>query len=540
MQTSLIPVATCIEIDKRVRNFIWGSSSEERKVHLISWDRICLPKNQGGLGIRSARTLNRAYMVKLAFRFFKEHEPLWVQVLQSKYFRTTTEGFRPRHTSSISPVWKGITTEWQTMLRGSRAAVRDGLNTKFWSSIWVDGGLCLLDFASQDQLNLNLGEPVAAYVGMSPPNPNRGEDEWSWGAEPDGRFSIQSAYALAANEDSNAAFNQDIWKNTWQWKGPNRVRHFLWLAAHDRLLTNDQRTRRTFTTDPHCPLCPGQIENTLHILRDCPFASSVWTELGIYDQTEALWSDNLNSWLAKLLNSEKNLCFGNVCWILWKERNARAFSGSTASAKSVAVRASTWTGVVAAAQQRDDRTIGTRQSRQSVDIGWDPGPAGWFTINTDGAVEQRSGRAAAGGLIRNEQGHCIAAFSMNIGKCSITRAELRGAISGLKCAWDIGLRKVELQVDSSVVTKLFQEEGIPTHQHSMEVMDFQDLMRREWDIKVRHVYREGNRAADFLASLGFNITLGYHSIVPSDPRLGLHLRYDCIGITEPRSILLND
>ncbi|CAN1156119.1 Putative ribonuclease H protein At1g65750 [Linum perenne] len=297
---------------------------------------------------------------------------------------------------------------------------------------------------------------------MSPPNPNRGEDEWSWGAEPDGRFSIQSAYALAANEDSNAAFNQDIWKNTWQWKGPNRVRHFLWLAAHDRLLTNDQRTRRTFTTDPHCPLCPGQIENTLHILRDCPFASSVWTELGIYDQTEALWSDNLNSWLAKLLNSEKNLCFGNVCWILWKERNARAFSGSTASAKSVAVRASTWTGVVAAAQQRDDRTIGTRQSRQSVDIGWDPGPAGWFTINTDGAVEQRSGRAAAGGLIR------------------------------------------------------------------------------EWDIKVRHVYREGNRAADFLASLGFNITLGYHSIVPSDPRLGLHLRYDCIGITEPRSILLND
>ncbi|CAN1824281.1 Putative ribonuclease H protein At1g65750 [Linum perenne] len=428
------------------------------------------------------------------------------------------------------------------MLRGSRTAVRNGLNTNFWSSIWVDGGKCLLEFASQNQSLLDLTEVVAAYVdaegnwdigklrqclnhdginavvGMSPPKPSRGEDEWAWGSEPNGRFSIKSAYDLAANEEPNMDLNQGLWKNTWRWNGPNRVRHFLWLAGHDRLLTNDQRARRMLTSDPHCPICPGQIENTIHILRDCHFAFTVWNELGIFNQTEECWSANLEMWIGQLLKSEKSLCFGIVCWFLWKERNARAFSGSTVSARSVAVGVSKWTDVVSEAQQRD----------------------GWFTINTDGAVENRSGNAAAGGLIRNEHGHCIAAFSMNIGKCSITRAELRGAIKGLNCAWEIGLRKVELQVDSTAVIQLFREEDVPTHQHSMEVMDFQEMLRRDWEIKVRHVYREGNRAADFLAGMGLNNTMGYHSILPSDPNLGLHLRYDCIGITEPRSIVLND
>ncbi|CAN1178609.1 hypothetical protein LINPERHAP2_LOCUS33766 [Linum perenne] len=40
-----------------------------------------------------------------------------------------------------------------------------------------------------------------------------------------------------------------------------------------------------------------------------------------------------------------------------------------------------------------------------------------------------TGTAAAGGLIQDEFGHCLAAFTMNIRCCMITRAELRGAIT---------------------------------------------------------------------------------------------------------------
>ncbi|CAN1126072.1 hypothetical protein LINPERHAP2_LOCUS3215 [Linum perenne] len=35
---------------------------------------------------------------------------------------------------------------------------------------------------------------------------------------------------------------------------------------------------------------------------------------------------------------------------------------------------------------------------------------------------------------------------MNIGKCSIARAELRGVVAGLNSVSDHGLRRVEIQV----------------------------------------------------------------------------------------------
>ncbi|CAN1842100.1 Putative ribonuclease H protein At1g65750 [Linum perenne] len=69
MQNSVLPTTTCSEIDRRIHNFIWDTSPGEHKTHLIAWDRICRPKD-GGLDLKSARLLNRAYMTKLAFLFF--------------------------------------------------------------------------------------------------------------------------------------------------------------------------------------------------------------------------------------------------------------------------------------------------------------------------------------------------------------------------------------------------------------------------------------------------------------------------------------
>ena len=42
-------VAKCIE--KLQCDFLWGGISEEFKYHLVSWDRVCSPIFEGGLGI---------------------------------------------------------------------------------------------------------------------------------------------------------------------------------------------------------------------------------------------------------------------------------------------------------------------------------------------------------------------------------------------------------------------------------------------------------------------------------------------------------
>jgi len=42
----------------------WGGSEDSRKVAWIKWDSICVPKEDGGLGVRRLREFNISLMEK--------------------------------------------------------------------------------------------------------------------------------------------------------------------------------------------------------------------------------------------------------------------------------------------------------------------------------------------------------------------------------------------------------------------------------------------------------------------------------------------
>ncbi|CAN1164336.1 Putative ribonuclease H protein At1g65750 [Linum perenne] len=129
---------------------------------------------------------------------------------------------------------------------------------------------------------------------------------------------------------------------------------------------------------------------------------------------------------------------------------------------------------------------------------------------------------------------------MNLGACSITRAELRGAIEGLERTWTAGYRRVILQMDSMAAISLLRQVQDTSHQHGLEVICFQELCRRDWTVEIRHTYREENHATDFLANSGYLYPFGTHNFSIFDSNFGYFLRYDCLGIAEPRFVLIND
>ncbi|CAN1149596.1 Putative ribonuclease H protein At1g65750 [Linum perenne] len=92
MQTAALPAHICGGIDRKIRNFIWGSTNVARKIHNINWDMVCRSKSLGGLGLRSARDLNRAFIMKLIWGILSRPEELWVKVLTSKYLKRTDYG----------------------------------------------------------------------------------------------------------------------------------------------------------------------------------------------------------------------------------------------------------------------------------------------------------------------------------------------------------------------------------------------------------------------------------------------------------------
>ncbi|XP_042065487.1 uncharacterized protein LOC121809004 [Salvia splendens] len=56
-------------IEQVMARFLWGSCSPLKKTHWINWERICLPTEEGGLGIRRLRDSIEAFSVKLWWRF---------------------------------------------------------------------------------------------------------------------------------------------------------------------------------------------------------------------------------------------------------------------------------------------------------------------------------------------------------------------------------------------------------------------------------------------------------------------------------------
>ncbi|CAN1845164.1 Putative ribonuclease H protein At1g65750 [Linum perenne] len=170
-----------------------------------------------------------------------------------------------------------------------------------------------------------------------------------------------------------------------------------------------------------------------------------------------------------LLSHEKGLLFGCTFWALWKSHNDLVFNGVNALAQVLTYKIVSWVKVVEDALSREQR-LDNLASRELREVCWTPGPDDWLVINTDGSVRHPSGEAAMGGLVRNSSGYCILAFTVNLGSCSITRAELRGILIGLRLAWDAAYKKIIVQTDSQVAVQLLTDGSIVNHHHALEVI----------------------------------------------------------------------
>lgn len=62
MQGATLPSHLCDKIEKINRDFLWGSTLERKKLHLLSWSKIIRPKEEGGLSIQATRAKNIALL----------------------------------------------------------------------------------------------------------------------------------------------------------------------------------------------------------------------------------------------------------------------------------------------------------------------------------------------------------------------------------------------------------------------------------------------------------------------------------------------
>ena len=144
---SFFKAPTCIisSIESLFNKFFWGGSEDHRKISWISWNKICVSKEVGGLGVRRMREFNLALLGKWCWRMLVEREGLWYRVLVACYGQ---EGGMVREGGRCSSTW------WRDVAsirdRGGGVGggwfkdnvfkkVGNGMDTYFWTDPWIGG-----------------------------------------------------------------------------------------------------------------------------------------------------------------------------------------------------------------------------------------------------------------------------------------------------------------------------------------------------------------------------------------------------------------
>jgi hypothetical protein len=125
-----LPRAVCDDLTRMIRNYWWGSSQEKRKTHWISWDKITLSKDQGGLGFCNLRVFNQALLAKQAWRLLTKSTTLCARLLKAKYY-PNGELHDTVFSANASPSWQGIQHGLELLKKGILWRVGNGEQIRY-------------------------------------------------------------------------------------------------------------------------------------------------------------------------------------------------------------------------------------------------------------------------------------------------------------------------------------------------------------------------------------------------------------------------
>ena len=86
MSVFKIPKKNCKGIIDAMAHFWWGDEENQRRMHWMAWWKMCIPKNQGGMGFRDIHCFNLALLAKQAWRLLDNPDSLCATILRAKYY----------------------------------------------------------------------------------------------------------------------------------------------------------------------------------------------------------------------------------------------------------------------------------------------------------------------------------------------------------------------------------------------------------------------------------------------------------------------
>ncbi|KAL1216437.1 putative mitochondrial protein [Cardamine amara subsp. amara] len=400
-----------------ISDFWWNAVEGKQKTHWVSWEKMCMSKEDGGLWFRDLECFNQALLAKQAWRLIQEPDSLFAQVMKSIYypdadFMEAVLGLRPSYG------WRSILYGRELLSQGLSKQIGNGESFQVWTDSWIEDNGWRPPLRKQTYFDLNMSVsdlidvqrrywnvevlqdlfPLEDIQRISRIRPVVGkEDFWTWDHTKSGDYTVKSENWLAnqiLKEDLiqmaelQPSLNE-LKEKVWSLPTVPKIKAFLWRATNDTLPVMESLQSRGLDGDIRCQLCGMEGESINHALFTCTVARQTWAlsrfshpregfdEFSVYSNLYYLYTTGKKRGLPTNIRR----LFPWILWRIWKNRNLFLFEGKVfhplETQKKIEEDAKEWSMAQIVEQEIEENNAVEEEPKTF----WEPPPSLWLKCN---------------------------------------------------------------------------------------------------------------------------------------------------------------
>ncbi|GMJ04276.1 hypothetical protein like AT3G09510 [Hibiscus trionum] len=322
------------------------------------------------------------------------------------------------------------------------------------------------------------------------------QDHLIWTGEHSGVYSVRSGYKLLLPAITTTNPEYELFKLIWQVNCPPKMNVQCWKFIRNFVPTKCNLCVRRVITDPTCARCLQEPEDVAHVLRNCPFADQVWSNMGI-QCPKITQNVSFTVWLLDLLKqvgSNKSTDILVALWAIWTARNKFIFEGASTRPIDIVTSIKGYAVDISLVSNRSGF------NHSSACVRWTAPVSPCVKVNVDAGFNKITKLATVGVAIRNTEGYFLGASSTIAYRVSSSfAAEAQAVVQGLHLALDLGFDQIVVEGDSrSIISKLVAASPDSSEAATL-VMEAKGLSLNFRRCDFVFVHRSGNSVAHALS-----------------------------------------
>ena len=149
----ILPKKVIKEVEGLLRAFFWSGPDLKRSGAKVSWEHICSPKVEGGLGFKSMEICNKVAIVKhIWFLISGGEQSMWCQWVKS-YLLKDRSFWSVGIPGDSSWIWRKMLGLRSSIQNYIRIVIGDGESTYLWHDYWSPLGSLFSRFGHRIMLD---------------------------------------------------------------------------------------------------------------------------------------------------------------------------------------------------------------------------------------------------------------------------------------------------------------------------------------------------------------------------------------------------